>query len=134
MRRRRLAINLIVLVLFVNLLTNAVAWTFHGEFFSHELDHHHAAYELDHHHHTTLAQTKNKEHHQHNDMTDDDILDYILHLSLHAAGQHQPLYFEFIAPLPSVTGKEILAVFFPIAVPESTQDSPFRPPRNTSIS
>jgi len=119
MRRKCLAINLIVIVLFVNLLTNAVAWTFNGEIFTHELDHHHVTYELDHHH---------------NDMTGDDILDSIIHLSLHAAGQHQPFYFTLLPLLPSVTGKEILAVSFPIAVPESIQDSPFRPPRNTSIS
>lgn len=132
--RRNLATSLIVLALFVNLLANAIAWTFHGEVFTHELDHHHAAYESDHHHHTTLAQTRSVEHHQHNDLTDGDILDDILHLSLHAVGQHQPLYFELLAILPPVTGKEILAAFFPIAVPEPTQYSPFRPPINTSIS
>lgn len=133
MKRRRLAINLIAVVLFVNLLTNAVAWTFHEEVFTHELDHHRAVYELDHHHHTTLAQTESIEHHQHNDMTDD-ILDSIIHLSLHAAGQHQP-FFSTLPPLiPSVTGKEILAVFFPTTVPKSIQDSPFRPPRNNSVS
>lgn len=38
---RFLTINHIVFVLFVSLLTNGLAWAFHGEVFMHELGHHH---------------------------------------------------------------------------------------------
>ncbi len=129
--------NFICLILFANLLANATAWTFDGEVFTHELDHHHATYEFDHYHHShqhlpSLAQTEEIEHRQHSDATDDQILDFIIHLSLHAAGQNQPFYFIFPPILPSVEGKEIISIIFPTTILESTFDSPFRPPRNTS--
>ncbi|SFP59066.1 hypothetical protein SAMN05216419_100834 [Nitrosomonas cryotolerans] len=121
MKKRPSAINLVALVLFVNLLTNAVAWTF---VFMHELDHHH----------TSLTQVENIEHHQHNKIADDEILDSIIHLSLHAVGQHQFFYFTISPSLSAVTGKEAVVAFIPLFIPDSIRDSPFRPPRNISVS
>ncbi len=118
MMKKRLT-NYFILILVVNLLTNATVWAFHGEVFAHELDHHHhAAQDFD---------------HLHDNLTDDKDIDVILHLCLHAAGQFQPFYFTYLPLLPAVEGKEILAAFSQTAIPESIRDSLFRPPR-TAVS
>ncbi|MDP1558858.1 MAG: hypothetical protein Q8K59_04755 [Nitrosomonas sp.] len=123
---KHLVINSVIVLLFVSLLTNAFGWTFHGEAFAQGLD--------DHQYTLSFTPVKEVELRQHNDMTDDKNLDFITHLCLHAAGQYQPFYFTLPPLLPAADGKEILAVFFPVTVPESVLDSPFRPPRNISVS
>lgn len=123
---RHLIINSVIMALFSSLLTNAFGWAFHGEAFTHELD--------DHRYTLSFAQTEDIQYHRHDKIADDKNLDVVTHLCLHAAGQYQPFYFTLPPSLPTADGKEILAVFFPVTFPESILDSPFRPPRDTSVS
>jgi hypothetical protein len=127
---RSLIKNSIAFILFVSLLANGLAWAFHEEIYTHELDHHHNAHEPYHHHHTTLTQAENIENNQHNNLADGEIMDSIIHISLHAAGQFQPFYFTLPPSIPTAAGKETLAVFISVLFPESILDSLFRPPRN----
>ncbi|HRQ07902.1 MAG TPA: hypothetical protein PLI91_02925 [Nitrosomonas europaea] len=131
MGKRYMTDNFILLILFVSLLTNAVAWSFHQEIFKHELDHFHVSHRFDHHHsyHDHAADTG---FHQHHDETLDNDPDFTDHLILHAAGQFQPFYFILLPIIPSLPGKENIPGFFPAGIPESTLDLPFRPPRNTA--
>ena len=109
--------NIIMLVLSVSLLTNAFAWAFHGEIFIHELDHQ-ATY--------IPVQTM-EENHQHVEFSDDKNLDLSTHICLSAV--YQPILFTELPVLNFITGKEILANFIPLYIPESFRDSPLRPPR-----
>jgi len=122
MMKKRLS-NYFILILVVNLLTNAIALTFHEEVLAHELDHHH-------HHH---QHTHDLDHH-HSNLIDDEDLEYFVHLYLHAAGQYQPFCFTLLPLLTAVKGKEILAAFSYTNIPEEILDLPYRPPRNTSVS
>ncbi|WP_139218591.1 hypothetical protein [Nitrosomonas aestuarii] len=121
MMKKRLT-NYFILILVVNLLTNAIALTFHEEVLAHELDHHH------HHQHTHDLD------HHHSNLIGDEDLEYFVHLYLHAAGQHQPFCFTLLPLLTAVKGKEILAAFSYTNIPEEILDLPYRPPRNTSVS
>lgn len=120
MMKKRLT-NYLILILVVNLLTNAIALTFHEEVLAHELDHHHHqhTHDLDHHH---------------DNLIDDNDLEFFVHLYLHAAGQYQPFCFTSLPLLTAVKGKEILAAFSYTNIPEEILDLPYRPPRNTSVS
>lgn len=109
--------NIAVFVLSVSLLTNAVAWAFHGEIFIHELDHQ-----------AQIIQVQTmQEDHQHDEFSDDKNLDLSTHICLSAV--YQPIFFTKLPVLDFITGKEILANFVPLHIPESFLDSPLRPPR-----
>ncbi len=109
--------NIIMLVLSVSLLTNMLAWAFHGEIFIHELDHQ-ATY--------IPVQTM-EENHQHVEFSDDKDLNLSTHICFSAV--YQPILFTELPVLNFITGKEILANFIPLYIPESFRDSPLRPPR-----
>ena len=106
-----------MLVLSVSLLTNTLAWAFHGEIFIHELDHQ-ATY--------IPVQTM-EENHQHVEFSDDKDLNLSTHICLNAV--YQPIFFTDLPVLDFIAAKEILANFIPLYIPESFLDSPLRPPR-----
>ncbi|MDH5480269.1 MAG: hypothetical protein OEX11_05870 [Nitrosomonas sp.] len=108
--RKRLIINFVVLVTFVSLLTNAYAWAFQGEVFTHELDNH-----------------------KHYELVDEHNVGFVVHLCLDAAGQYQPFYFTLTPKIPMLEGKEALVVFIPVTIPESILDLPYHPPRNLQL-
>ncbi len=116
-------INSVVLVLCVSLLTSAFGWAFQGEVFAHELKHYQG----------TQSSLPQKEFYQHNNFTDDKNLEVATQLCLHAAGQYQPFFFALPPLLPIAVGKEILAVYIPVAIPESILESPLHPPRYTFL-
>lgn len=116
--RKSLTINLIVVVvLLVSLLANALAWAFQGEVFIHELDYYKQL----------TAQTIQQEDHQDNELSDEKGSNFSVEICLCAACQ---LFFFTKLPLfIPIAGKEVLANFILLQVPESFLGSPFRPPR-----
>ncbi|WP_244073820.1 hypothetical protein [Nitrosomonas sp. PY1] len=64
---------------------------------------------------------------QHIDFSDDKDLDLPNHICLSAV--YQPFFFTELPVLDFIIGKETLANFNPLSIPESFLDSPLRPPR-----
>jgi hypothetical protein len=118
---RFFTINSVVFLLFVSLLANGIDWAFHGEAFVHELDHHpHALSE---------TQVVHLKLHQHDEFTDDKHSDITTYYCLSSAGQFQPFFFILPTSIPDAVGKETLAAFNPVFIPELILDLPFQPPR-----
>ena len=115
--RKSLTINLIVVVvLLVSLLANALAWAFQGEVFIHELDYYKQL----------TAQTIQQEDHQGNELSDEKSSNFSAHICLSAA--YQLFFFTKLPLFIPIAGKEVLANFILLQVPESFLGSPFRPP------
>ncbi|MBY0378346.1 MAG: hypothetical protein K2Q33_07280 [Gammaproteobacteria bacterium] len=114
---KSLKIDLVVVfVLLVSLLVNALTWAFQGEVFIHELDYYKQL----------TAQTIQQEDHQGNELSDEKSSNFSVEICLCAACQ---LFFFTKLPLfVPIAGKEVLANFILLQVPESFLGSPFRPP------
>ncbi len=123
--RRRLAVNSVILIFFVSMLTNTLGWAFNDKVIAHELEHHYFA--------TLFSADPQKHLDLHHALGDNGELDAATHLCLHAAGQYQPFFLNssFLLMAP-VAEAGTLAVFASTIVLESIPDSLFRPPRNIS--
>jgi hypothetical protein len=124
--RRRLAINSVILIFIVSMLTNILGWAFNEKVIAHELEHHYYA--------TLFSADPQKHLDLHHALGDNGELDAATHLCLHAAGQYQPFFLNssFLI-MASVAEAETLAAFVLTIIPESIPDSLFRPPRNISL-
>ena len=117
---RIFTINSVVLLLFVSLLTNGLAWAFHGEVFMHELGH-------DHQYTPSLADRAQTEYH-HGEFNEDDHLNHSPHICFNVV--YQPLIFTMPPLVPVEAGNRILIKSVSYQVPKSIPDSLFRPPRS----
>lgn len=83
-----LPIHSVVFLLIASVMTNAIAWAFHGEAFLHELDHHQHSF--------LAAEVTPLDFHQHSEDIDETSLNHAAHLCLSAAGQYyQPFFSHF---------------------------------------
>ncbi|WP_107786297.1 hypothetical protein [Nitrosomonas ureae] len=113
----KLTANLLVFILLISLITNGLAWAFQGEVFIYELDYYKQL----------TAQTIQDEDHQDNELSDEKSSNFSVDICLCAV--NQPVFFTKLPLFVPIAGKEVLANFILLQVPESFIDSPFRPPR-----
>lgn len=116
--------NSVVLVLFVSLLTNGLAWAFHGEVFMHELGH-------DHQHTHAIADSVQAEH-LHGEFNESDHLNHSPHICFNIV--YQPLIFTMLPLVPAEESNRILIKTVSYQVPTSIPDSLYRPPRSILFS
>lgn len=116
----------VIFVLLVAILTTAFGWAFNGEIFTHDLEHEHHVLSRD--------PAAHLEAHRHDSASfsdgDSRFLDVIPHLCLQVCGQY-PISSTTTLLVPVSIGREVLAVFVPVTVPESVPDSPLHPPKNS---
>jgi len=117
----KLPVHATIVILIVVILTNGIGISFKPEVFAHELDH--ARQSL------SSNPASHLEVHRNSVFIDNLELDAATHLCLHAAGQYQPFYFNLIATLPPLEGKEILVPHISSMLPDSILELPYHPPR-----
>ncbi|CAE6501020.1 MAG TPA: hypothetical protein DEO56_11950 [Nitrosomonas nitrosa] len=123
--RKHLAINSVILLFFVSMLTNTLGWAFNDKVIAHELEHHYNAALF-----TADPQTHLEFHRL---LGDEGELDAATHLCLHAAGQFLPFFLNSdLLIIPPVTEAKNPIMLVSASMPESIPDSLFHPPRNIS--
>ena len=122
---KHLAINTVILLFLVSMLTNTLGWAFNDKVIAHELEHHYNAALF-----TADPQTHLEFHRL---LGDEGELDAATHLCLHAAGQFQPFFLNSeLLIIPPVTVAKNPLTLVSTSMPESIPDSLFHPPRNIS--
>lgn len=113
----------VVFTLLVAILTAAFGWAFNGEVFTHELEHENPPI-------LSRDLGTNQQGASLSSDGDSRFLDVIPHFCLHVCGQY-PISSTTVLLVPASIGREVLAVFIPVTVPESIPDSPLHPPKNS---
>lgn len=121
---RFFTINSVVFALFVSLMTNGLAWAFHGEVFMHELGHNHQ--------HTHSTTDSAQAEHHHSEFNDNENLNLSPHICFNVV--YQPLIFTMPPLVSAEAGYKILTNPVSSQVPKTIPDSPFRPPRSIFLS